>query len=212
MVKTGNNYKLRWFTPKVEIDLCGHATLAAAYLLFDILKNENTQIDFHTLSGILQIHRQEKHIMMDFPARPPKTLTIQDDFINIFNIQPTEARAARDLFLIFDTEEMICTIRPDLEACRKLNQFFCITATAPGNGETDFVSRVFAPNAGIDEDPVTGSVHASLTPYWSRRLKKKSLQAKQLSSRGGTLYCEDHDHRVLIGGDASLQNKSCIEI
>ncbi len=206
-VTTGENeYDIRWFTPEFEIDLCGHATLASAFVIFQELNLLADTINFTCKSGQLVVKRKGKLIEMNFPSRPPQRIeSIDENLLLGINLPPKEVLKSRDFFLVYDTEEEVRNIVPDF---RYLNQVDAIGViiTAPGK-EVDFVSRFFVPNSVIGEDPVTGSAHCNLIPYWSNRLGKNVLTAKQISSRGGMLFCELQDDRVLMAGEGILYMK-----
>lgn len=201
LVKKDNFYEIRWFTPKIEIDLCGHATLASAHVLFNHIGIVEDKIEFKTIHhGMLSVTKSGELLTLDFPASKPIETNISDNIIEGLGIKPLAIYQTRDLLAIFETEEDIRNLSPNFEALKKLDQLGVIV-TAPGNN-SDFVSRFFAPNAGINEDPVTGSAHTTLIPYWAKRLKKNKLHAFQLSERKGELFCEQKENRVLIGGNA----------
>jgi PhzF family phenazine biosynthesis protein len=189
---------LRWFTPAVEMDLCGHATLAAAHVLFQEHYAEQTHLRFETRSGTLAVSRNDHLLYLDFPSRPGEPVTIDETLIEALGRTPVSAIRARDLMVVFETEAEVRDFSPDYSAIHGLDAFALII-TARGEG-VDFVSRFFAPGAGVPEDPVTGSAHCTLIPYWAKRLGKTALSARQLSSRGGELACELRGDRVLIGG------------
>ncbi len=189
---------LRWFTPAVEVDLCGHATLAAAHVLLNHYFPSLDMVKFSTRSGALSVARDGDALCMDFPALPPKPIEVTDALAAALGARPREALAARDVLAIFDSENDIRSLRPDLQRIVALDAF-AIIVSAPGE-EVDFVSRFFAPRAGVPEDPVTGSAHCTLAPYWSARLGKPRLIARQVSTRGGELRCEMAGDRVLISG------------
>lgn len=189
---------LRWFTPKVEVDLCGHATLAAADVLFRYRFPSSKQLAFSTRSGKLTVDRKGAQLQMDFPARPAMRIEVNESLAQALGARPRDAYLARDILAIFDSEAEIRTLRPDMHRIAALDAF-AVIASAPGDN-VDFVSRFFAPGAGIPEDPVTGSSHCTLVPYWAGRLGKNNLSAKQLSPRGGDLQCELRANRVLISG------------
>lgn len=199
----GNDYQLRWFTPEVEIDLCGHATLASAYVLSALQGNVQDEMRFHTLSGILTVTRKGDLFEMDFPSRKPVAVTADVLMEQAIGVPVLEAHRSRDLLLLVDGEEQVRTLQPDQGLLSRIPDCFAVIVTARGSG-TDFVSRFFAPNAGIPEDPVTGSSHSTLIPFWAERLRKRKMTARQLSKRGGTLYCEDCGERVKISGHAAL--------
>jgi len=189
---------LRWFTPTVEVDLCGHATLAAAHVLLNHYFPSLDAVKFTTRSGELSVARQGDLLRMDFPAMPPKPIEVTDALASALGARPREALAARDVLAVFDCEEDVRSLRPDFHAIAALDAF-AIIVSAPGK-EVDFVSRFFAPRAGVPEDPVTGSAHCTLAPYWAAKLGKTSLIARQVSHRGGELRCEMAGDRVLISG------------
>jgi len=208
LVKRDTYYDLRWFTPTVEVELCGHATLASAFVLFEKAEQTINKMSFKTVSGIMTVSKESDLLCLDFPSRPVAPCPIYQTFINSFNISPVAVYKAIDFLVLLDSEETLRNIRPDFVALKQIkteakleNDIFGIIITASGNG-CDFVSRFFAPNAGIDEDPVTGRAHCSLIPFWSEKLGKRKLVARQLSMRGGVLYCEDCGERVKISGKA----------
>jgi PhzF family phenazine biosynthesis protein len=203
-------HKLRWFTPAIEVALCGHATLASAYVLTREVDRELRLVRFMTRSGLLSVQIQGELLSMDFPAWAPSPADPPKVLIEALGRAPREVLRQRDWFAVYDDEESVRSLTPDFAALRRLEEQGVIV-TAPGKS-VDFVSRYFAPNAGIDEDPVTGSAHCILIPYWSRRLGKKALHAHQVSRRGGELFCEDRGERVQIAGHAVLYLKGTIEI
>ena len=210
-VRKDDVYEIRWFMPHDEIDLCGHATLAAAYVIFNYLQPELDTIQFSSQSGILKAMKSDNDtIVLDFPSRPPIEIEIPKEVFSAFNHKPVEAAASRDLILLFNSEEEIRTLTYDLHFLKEL-PYLGIAPTAKGN-EVDFVSRVFDANATMPEDPVTGSTHASLIPYWHKKLNKTSLTARQLSEREGDLQCRIVEDRVFIGGKAVLYLKGKIYI
>jgi PhzF family phenazine biosynthesis protein len=193
-------FQLRWFTPKIEVDLCGHATLASAFVLLNHYFAALGQVRFATRSGELTVVRRGSQLAMDFPARPGVRVPVTGEIIAALGAKPAQAYLARDLLTIFSAETEIAALKPNLELVAGLD-VFAVIASAKGD-QVDFVSRFFAPRAGVAEDPVTGSAHCTLTPYWAGRLGKEVLTARQLSSRGGELTCEITGSRVLIAGDA----------
>ncbi len=201
-VRRGARFHLRWFTPAREVDLCGHATLAAAFVILNHLHPSLEAAVFDTMSGELTVRRDGELLSMDFPARPPRPAPENPMLAEALGATPREVWAARDLMALFASEEEVCALRPDMAKLAQLDAF-AIIATAPGR-DCDFVSRFFAPRAGIAEDPVTGSAHCTLVPYWSHRLGKPRLFARQVSTRGGELWCEDQANRVIIKGRAVL--------
>ncbi len=199
-VAEGEGYRLRWFTPVTEVDLCGHATLASAFVIFRHLSPQLDRASFQTLSGQLIVSRSGDRLTLDFPARPAIAVDPPPQLIPAMGLAPQEVLAAADCMLVYETEEQVRTLKPDMARLAAID-FFAFIATAPGR-DCDFVSRFFAPAQGVAEDPVTGRAHCTLTPYWSRRLGKKQLFARQVSPRGGELWCEDKGDRVLISGQA----------
>jgi PhzF family phenazine biosynthesis protein len=199
-VKKDAHYELRWFTPLVEVDLCGHATLAAAFVIFTYLDDSLQKVDFSTKSGMLTVARDGDLLAMDFPARPASPCDAPDDLIKGLGIEPQEVSQSRDYLVVYDSPETIRSLQPDMAKLLNIDGLGVIV-TAPGD-DVDFVSRFFAPKAGVPEDPVTGSAHCTLIPYWSERLGKKKLRAHQLSRRGGEVFCEDLGDRVKIAGHA----------
>ncbi len=200
LLKSDHGYSLRWFTPQVEIDLCGHATLATAFVLMTYVDIAMTSIDFHTKSGVLSVVRGNEMFVMDFPSRNPLPCAIPDFLENALGTKVLETHLSRDLLVVVENEEAVQRLKPDLTLLSEVDAF-AVIVTAKGHS-CDFVSRFFAPNAGIPEDPVTGSAHCSLIPFWSNKLEKNKLYARQLSKRGGVVDCEDCDERVKIGGKA----------
>ena len=208
-VPRGSDYELRWFTPTVEIDLCGHATLASAFILFSQLNHRGDSVRFHSKSGPLTVSRSGEVLTLDFPSRPPESCATPKGLIDGLGKQPIEVLKARDYFAIFEKAEDVRSLQPDFRLLGKLDDK--VIVTAPGR-DCDFVSRFFAPTAGVNEDPVTGSAHCTLIPYWAKRLRKTKLFARQLSKRGGEIFCEDIGDRVRIGGNAMLYSRGEIEL
>ena len=202
-VKDGEDYALRWFTPVCEIDLCGHATLASALIVFTRLEPGRSHVRFTTRSGILEVSRDGDRLAMDFPARPASPCTPGPEMIAALGVEPDAMLAAeRDYLSVFPDEATVRALEPDAAGLTKLDRH-AVIVTAPGD-DCDFVSRFFAPKVGIYEDPVTGSAHCTLVPYWSRRLGRKTLFARQVSVRGGELWCEERGERVRIAGRAAV--------
>lgn len=209
-VKENNHFNLRWFTPKTEVDLCGHATLASAFVLFNILNFNEEEINFQTQSGLLKVYKKDELIILNFPSFDLKITQPTQNLIIAIGKEPIETFFNRDYFLVYENEEDIVSINPNFSELKKINsQGFIITAKGK---DCDFVSRYFAPSVGIDEDPVTGSIHTVLIPFWSKRLNKNEMVAKQLSRRKGKLYCKNLGNRVEIAGKAILYLKGEIEI
>jgi PhzF family phenazine biosynthesis protein len=199
-VKEDDRYRIRWFTPVDEVDLCGHATLATAYVIFEYLDKKVDEIHFVSKSGPLSVRKKDGLITLDFPSKPPVGCSAPAELIRGLGSKPQEILCADDYFVLYASEDDIKAITPDMEVLKRL-ELRGVIVTAPGKS-VDFVSRFFAPRLGVDEDPVTGSAHCTLIPYWSKRLNKNRLNARQLSSRGGELHCEDRGDRVLISGRA----------
>jgi len=199
-VKNGDGYNLRWFTPQVEVDLCGHATLASAYIIFTQLNPSADSVRFHTKSGALVVKRDGDLLSLDFPARPPAECDVWGGLIEALGAQPEKILAARDYLAIYKSEDEVRSLAPNMEKLAQADRF-AVIVTAPGKS-VDFVSRFYAPAKGVPEDPVTGSAHCTLIPYWSKRLGKTKLHALQVSPRGGELWCEDRGERVTMSGKA----------
>jgi len=193
-------FALRWFTPLKKVDLCGHATLATAHVIFDILRYPKQNIFFETRSGELSVARKGVLLEMDFPSLPPEPCACPDILAEGLGFQPLEVLAADDYLAVFDSEAIVRAITPDHSLLRQLD-LRGVIVTAPGS-DVDFVSRFFAPKYGIPEDPVTGSAHCELAPYWAKKLDKNTLRAKQVSKRGGNIICEVNEDRVLLSGHA----------
>ena len=205
-VARGEDFELRWFTPVAEIDLAGHPTLATAYVILDILEPKRESVRFHTRkSGVLTVAREGDRLAMDFPSRPPMPKPSVGDVAAALGAKPIEVLAsARDGFAVFAREDEVRALKPDFAAVAALGCVGLI-ATAPGaaGSGVDFVSRYFAPKHNINEDPVTGSAHCTLIPYWARKLGQRKLFARQVSQRVGELWCEDRGDRVGISGQCA---------
>jgi PhzF family phenazine biosynthesis protein len=201
-VPTGERFALRWFTPGCEVDLCGHATLASAYVLFRELGVTSNTVRFDTKSGELVVRRDGERFVMDFPSRPPGPVEADPNLRQAMGGEPIEIMAARDYVLTYKSEAEVRALAPNMEALARIDRFAFI-ATARGE-DCDFVSRFFAPAKGVPEDPVTGSAHCTLTPYWAAKLGKTTLKARQISKRGGELFCRLAGDRVEMAGSATL--------
>ena len=199
-VPTERGFHLRWFTPVEEVDLCGHATLASAHVLFEILGHAGPQIVFETRSGELVVESTDGLLSMNFPARPPAASPAPQALIEGLRHPPLEVLAADDYVVVFESEEVVRALSPDFARLQELDRRG-VVVTAPGR-DVDFVSRFFAPRLGVPEDPVTGSAHCELAPYWAGRLGKDVLQARQVSRRGGSLQCRLQGERVILAGRA----------
>lgn len=205
-----NGFHIRWFTPKNEVDLCGHATLASAYVLFDILGYKRDKIEFDSRSGLLCVTKDNEWIVMDFPAQPPVLCDIPKEIEAAFNIVPVECLKSEDYIVVFGREIDIESADPDFELLTRLDlRGVIITAKS---SRYDFIARFFAPKYGIFEDPVTGSAYTQLAPYWASKMGSKRFGVKQVSSRGGELICEIVDDRVLISGKAVKYLEGKIDI
>ncbi len=212
-VKKDHNYELRWFTPTTEVDLCGHATLSAAFVLFHHEGHSGNIIEFHSpRSGRLTVQQHpDGFLALNFPADTLSPLSLTEILAKCVGTMPAEAyQGAADYLLVYDNEEKVGNFTPDIAHISKIPARGII-CTAPGN-EVDFVSRFFGPRVGVDEDPVTGSAHTTLIPYWSERLQKDELTAKQVSRRGGFLKCKNLGDRVEISGKAVLYLKGSITV
>ncbi len=199
-VPAQSGFHLRWFTPLAEVDFCGHATLASGHVLFDALDYEKQSVVFETRSGEMTVERSGKLYVMNFPAQPPRPCSPPKTLIEALGAKPTEVLAADDYLAVFESQAVVQSLAPDFARLGDLD-LRGVIATAPGD-DHDFVSRFFGPKLGIDEDPVTGSAHCELTPYWSQRLSKKQLRARQISRRGGDVLCEIAGDRVRLKGSA----------
>lgn len=209
--KSPGNYELKWFTPTVEIDLCGHATLASAFVLFKYYDSNKNFLTFQTASGELSVEKSDNLLSMNFPARPPVEVNPPEILIQALGVKPSFVLESRDLLAVFEDEKTIQNMTPDFDTIKKIKSHFAVIVSAPGE-HSDFVSRFFAPNAGVNEDPVTGSAHCTLIPYWAKRLSKNKLHAFQLSKRKGEIFCELLGDRVRIAGHSTLFAKGEIYI
>lgn len=205
-----NNYEIRWFTPNGEVELCGHATLASAYVLFNILNYKTEQIEFNSLSGSLIVKKINDLYRLDFPSQKPIKCKMPSLLTEGLGRESNNCYKNEDYLVVFETEDEIANINPDFNKLKNLDSRGVII-TAPGLNY-DFVSRAFFPKYGILEDPVTGSAHTKLIPYWAKKFEKSKLIAKQISKRGGELICENNKNRVYISGHAKLYMKGEIEI
>ncbi|MCL4692563.1 MAG: PhzF family phenazine biosynthesis protein [Candidatus Hydrogenedentes bacterium] len=207
-VKTGNGYELRWFTPTTEVDLCGHATLASAHVLFSELGHRSPEIAFDTKSGRLVVKQADGRYEMDFPSRKAAPIAAPTEVLQAVGVDAEEVLAFRNLVMIVTSEDQVRAAKPDFGLLKR-QDIFAAMVTAKGS-DCDFVSRFFAPAQGIDEDPVTGAAHCTLTPYWAEKLGKTSLFARQVSNRGGEIWCEDRGERVMLSGAAVTVLKGTI--
>jgi predicted PhzF superfamily epimerase YddE/YHI9 len=204
-VRDGDAYALRWFTPSVEVDLCGHATLASGFVIMSVLEPRRDAVRFHTVkAGTLTVTRAADMLAMDFPARPAACAEAPSGLLEALGGAPRAVLRARDYLVVYDSAADIAALKPNFPALAKVKDCWAAIVTAPGEDGVDFVSRFFAPAQGVPEDPVTGSSHCTLTPYWAERLDKTTLEARQLSQRGGALRCTLNRDRVSIAGRAVL--------
>ncbi|MDD4494072.1 MAG: PhzF family phenazine biosynthesis protein [Eubacteriales bacterium] len=210
LVKQCGYYDLRWFTPSIEVDLCGHATIASAFVLFNYYATTMREISFKTISGMMRVTQQDEILFLDFPTRKAIQTQKYNAFDEAFSCKSSEVLKAVDFLVVFENEEQIKNINPDFNILKTIKEeaeldrdSFGVIITAKGT-DCDFVSRFFAPNAGINEDPVTGRAHCTLIPYWAEKLGKTKMKARQLSKRSGEIDCEYCGDRVLIGAKAVL--------
>jgi PhzF family phenazine biosynthesis protein len=213
IVQVAEGYELRWFTPQVEVDLCGHATLAAAHVLFEHLDYKGDEILFHTRSGPLTVHRSGAQLTLDFPATALVSIDVDLAVCNALGATASEALAPAGksgaMLYVYEFEEDVASLQPNFAAL-KVATTRSVIVSAPGD-DCDVVSRFFAPQVGLDEDPVTGSAHCALVPYWAARLRKHRLQCRQISARGGNLDCELADDRVRMTGSAVTFMRGFVE-
>ncbi|MFC4322998.1 PhzF family phenazine biosynthesis protein [Litchfieldia salsa] len=210
-VKEEDHYFLRWFTPGGEINLCGHATLATAFVILNYYEKQSDYVTFDTISGELTVKKQDDLYELDFPSVPLTEITVTDEMINALGIVPKESYLNRDLVFILESEEDVKKVSPDFAQLERLRDGLGVCVTAQGS-EYDFVSRAFFPKLKVNEDPVTGSLHCGLIPFWANRLDKKEMVARQVSSRGGTLYCKHEGTRVKMAGGAVLYSVAELNI
>lgn len=199
-VMTSRGFHIRWFTPTTEVDLCGHATLAAAHVIFNEFDYQGDSISFESRSGTLRVTKNDSLLVMDFPAQPATTCKLPAELEQAFSVKPVECLESEDYILVFNNEEEIKNAQPRLELLKNIKRRGVIITAE--SSSYDFVSRFFAPKCGIDEDPVTGSAYTQLAPYWKNRLGKHQFHARQLSKRGGEVYCESVGDRISIAGTA----------
>ena len=208
----GDDFHLRWFTPGTEVKLCGHATLATAHLLFTELGHTSEQITFHTLSGPLTVERLPRGYRMRFPRRDPQPATLDPYLCAAMGSKPEEQwQAGEDTLLLYSDKQQLDALQPDFARLAEVRTRGII-ATAPGDDDYDFYSRFFAPAVGVNEDPVTGSAHCALTPFWATRLEQTTLHAMQRSARQGWLHCTLLDDAVLLEGQAVLYARSRLQL
>ena len=209
-VKSNNGYHIRWFTPAHEVDLCGHATLASAYVIFHILGHKDNVIQFESKSGVLTVKRNNDWLEMNFPSQPPVKCNTPQQILNAFDETPVECLKSEDYIVVFENEKSVLNASPNLSILSELDlRGVAITSVSK---KYDFITRFFAPKYGINEDPVTGSAFTQLIPYWSNKLNKNNLNAKQVSKRGGEVTCICSGERVQISGKAVKYMVGTIEI
>jgi PhzF family phenazine biosynthesis protein len=213
VARSDGDFDLRWFTPKVEDDLCGHATLASAYVLA-LRKHNVWPVRFHTRSGVLTVAqgKDKDSFEMDFPATPPQPGAMRLDLLSVLGLKEGLVMKSRDYLVVVNQAEQVRALSPDIPALAKLDAGSGTIVTAPGDGDVDYVCRMFLPSAGIDEDPATGSIHCTLAPYWAGRLGKNTFRAKQLSARGGDVQCTIGGDRVKVAGRARLYLQGTLEL
>ncbi len=209
-VKKEAFYELRWFTPTFEMDLCGHATLASAFVIFNVFGSDQKVVKFQTKSGLLEVAKEGDKLVLDFPSRPPVDCEIPEGLLEAIGKAPKEVLRSRDYLMVYETEDEVRGLKPNFGELLNIDTH-AVIVTAKG-GNCDFVSRFFAPEVGVFEDPVTGSAHCTLIPYWAEKLGKNTLFARQISARGGELFCELVNERVKIGGHSVLYMKGEIEV
>jgi PhzF family phenazine biosynthesis protein len=219
VARTDGDFDLRWFTPIVEDDLCGHATLASAYVL-SLRGHATWPVRFHTVSGLLTVHRDHDRrdhdrFAMDFPSRPPIPCAIPTGLLSALGLERAEVlRDPRDFLVVVDHAETVRNLKPDIAALAKIDPGVGrgVIVTAAGENDIDYVCRFFAPSEGIDEDPATGSIHCALVPYWAARTGKQTFRAQQLSSRGARMWCALAGDRVKIAGEVKLYLQGTINL
>ena len=209
-VPKNGDFEIRWFTPRIEIDLAGHPTLATAHVIFNHTPYDRETITFHSKSGPLTVRREKDMMVMNFPSRPPEPAGAPELLLEGLEVEPLEVLKSRDYLVLYRSEKEVRSIRPKFDKLAEVDALGIII-TSEGD-HSDFVSRFFAPQAGINEDPVTGSAHATLIPFWAKRLNKNSLHAFQVSERQGELFCGYQGDRVSIGGRAVTFLRGTIEI
>ncbi|MCY9136546.1 PhzF family phenazine biosynthesis protein [Bacillus atrophaeus] len=210
-VKEGESYRLRWFTPADEIDLCGHATLATAYVIANFYESNVEEIKFQTISGELVVVKKGELYEMDFPSRMPKEISLTEEMVVALGVKPVEVHLGRDLIFVLEKEDDVLNASPDFSKLKELPDGLGVLITARSE-KYDFVSRAFFPKLNVNEDPVCGSAHCNFIPYWAKNLSKNKMVARQLSKRGGKLYCKFEGDRVKISGSAVLYSIADLQI
>jgi predicted PhzF superfamily epimerase YddE/YHI9 len=209
IVRSGPDYAIRWFTPTIEVDLCGHATLASAFVVFEDLEPARAAVTFASKSGPLIVTRDGELLRMDFPSRPSSRCTPPEALLQGLRQTPVEVWKSTHYLAVYNSEAEVRALEPDMDRLKRVDVGVIVTAPS---ARADFVSRFFAPGAGVPEDPVTGSAHCTLVPYWSQRLGKTRLHALQVSRRGGELFCEHRGDRVTIAGRGVKYLQGTIEV
>ncbi len=209
-VKDGSSYRLRWFTPGGEVELCGHATLATAYVILNFVEPDSTVVGFDTLSGRLTVEKQGELLSMDFPAFRLEPLPVSDELVSAIGVRPLEAYIGADILCVLESEEQLRAVQPDQELIKKLDGV-CFHITARGGGY-DCVTRSFAPKCNVAEDPVCGRGHCHVIPYWAKTLGRNEFTAYQASKRGGVLYAKLEGERVILAGEAALFSEAEIHV
>ncbi|EAY29667.1 PhzF family phenazine biosynthesis protein [Microscilla marina] len=206
IIKRKDHYDIRWFTPATEVDLCGHATLASAHVILNLLEQKNKQVVFQShRSGTLTVTQNKEQLELDFPTDVLEKTDLPEALIQGFGVVPTEIwKGKTDYMLVFDTQDQVEALQPNFHWVARVEARGIIVTAPAKDTSIDFVSRFFAPQSGIDEDPVTGSAHTSLVPYWAKRLNKTTLVAHQVSPRGGIVHCQHQGERVKLAGKSSL--------
>ncbi|WP_406589666.1 PhzF family phenazine biosynthesis protein [Bacillus atrophaeus] len=210
-VKEGKSYRLRWFTSADEIDLCGHATLATAYVIANFYESNVEEVKFQTISGELVVVKKGELYEMDFPSRMPKEISLTEEMVEALGVKPVEVHLGRDLMFVLEKEEDVLNASPDFSKLKELPDGLGVLITARSE-KYDFVSRAFFPKLNVNEDPVCGSAHCNFIPYWAKNLSKNEMVARQLSKRGGKLYCKFEGDRVKISGSAVLYSIADLQI
>jgi PhzF family phenazine biosynthesis protein len=212
LVPENGDYRLRWFTPTVEVPLCGHATLASAAVVMERLEPSRTRVVFHSVSGPLTVRREQTGYVMNFPARPSEPIAISPELIHALGVVPVEVESNQFNYLaLLESEIVLRELAPDMAVLARMDRSGVIV-TAKGNGEHDFISRYFAPAKGIPEDPVTGGAHCTLVPFWAKRLNKQEFRAFQASKRGGEIVCRLINDRIELHGECVFYLEGEVEV
>lgn len=214
IVREGDDYRIRWFTPTVEVDLCGHATLASAYAIWHLLGSRQQELLFQSKGGPLRVLRKADLLLLDFPVRPARPVSDAKEIellSTALGQRPAELLKANNYMAVYNSGDELRRLQPDFAHLKKLDAFGIIV-TAPGDQQNDYLCRYFAPGAGVDEDPATGSAQCTLIPYWSRRLGRRSMKALQISDRVGSFTVQEAGDRVMIGGRCHLYLEGSIHV